>query len=443
MNQQPSRGGRFFYLFWLKSERMFMIMFIQYHQDKQRLPIKVWLRKQEDLEPGCERQAINLANLPFAAGHIVLMPDTHAGYGMPIGGVLATEEVIVPNAVGVDIGCGMGFIHTNIPVEILRKAGTPGGKLVQHIIGAVMREVPVGFAHHKRPQECAALNRFEPQAFGIDFPPQLLAEIEAGYYQMGTLGSGNHFIELQEDEAGCLGMMLHSGSRNFGYKICNYYNQLAKSLNREWRSAGRNADVLPEWDLAYLPLDSAAGRAYSIWMNLALDFARENRQLMMERMKTIVFNSVKKYAGFSGIEIDMEVNAHHNYAALEQHCGKEVWVHRKGAIRAGKGELGIIPGAMGSYSYIVEGLGNPESFCSSSHGAGRKMGRKEAQRKFRYQDVLKDLEKMDVTLGTPRKNNISDECRWAYKDIERVIDDECDLVRPVMRLKTVAVIKAS
>ena len=416
-------------------------MFIQYHQDKQKIPIKVWLRKQEELEAECQRQAVNLANLPFAFQHIALMPDTHAGYGMPIGGVLATENVIVPNAVGVDIGCGMGFIHTNIPVSILRNVNTPNGKLVRQVNGAIMRGVPTGFAHHKQPQECAALDRFEPESFGLPFPQELLGEIDEGYYQVGTLGGGNHFIELQEDEEGHLALMLHSGSRNFGYKICNYYNQLAKTLNREWRSRGM--EVSPEWDLAYLPLDTDEGKAYSVWMNLALEFANENRQLMMERIKNIVFNCVKKYAGFSGIEIDMEVNAHHNYAAYEEHFGKQVWVHRKGAIRARAGELGIIPGAMGSYSYIVEGLGNPYSFCSSSHGAGRKMGRKEAERKFRYQDVLRDLETMDITLGTPRKNRISDECRWAYKDIERVIEDERDLVRPIMRLKTVAVVKGS
>lgn len=418
-------------------------MFIQYHQNKQKIPIKIWLRKQEDLEGECQRQALNLANLPFAFGHVALMPDTHPGYGMPIGGILATEEVIVPNAVGVDIGCGMGFVHTNIPVEILRKVDTPNGKLVQQIIGAIMQEVPVGFAHHKQAQECAALDRFQPESFGIEFPSELLAEIEAGYYQVGTLGGGNHFIELQEDEAGLLGIMLHSGSRNFGYKICSYYNQLAMVLNREWRSTGRNMDVLPEWDLAYLPVDSSEGRSYSIWMNLALEFAKENRQLMMERIKNIIFNCVEKYAGFTEITVDMEVNAHHNYVALEEHFGKRLWVHRKGAIRAQQGEPGIIPGAMGSYSYIMEGLGNPESFCSSSHGAGRKMGRKEAEQKFRYEDVLKDLEQNDVTLGTPRKSKISDECRWAYKDIERVIEDERDLVKPIMRLKTVGVIKAS
>jgi tRNA-splicing ligase RtcB len=161
----------------------------------------------------------------------------------------------------------------------------------------------------------------------------------------------------------------------------------------------------------------------------------------MERVKNIICNCVKKYAGFSGIQIDLEVNAHHNYAALERHFDQDVWVHRKGAIRVGKGELGIIPGAMGSSSYIVAGLGNPESFQSCSHGAGRKMGRKEAQRRFRSAEVLQDLKQLNVTLGTPNKGKIADECRWAYKDIDQVLANELDLVRPVMKLKTVAVVK--
>jgi tRNA-splicing ligase RtcB len=411
-------------------------MFIQYHQDKQRVPIKVWLKKQAELESGCETQALNLANLPFAFRHIALMPDTHAGYGMPIGGVLAAEAVVIPNAVGVDIGCGMGFIHTNIPVSLLKTVNTASGKLVQQIIGAIMREIPVGFAHHRGPQECAALDRFVAETGNSNFPAELMGEIESGYYQLGTLGGGNHFIELQEDGNGRLGVMLHSGSRNFGLKICNYYNKIAKSLNREWRSP-----VPAEWDLAFLPVDSEAGQAYIAWMNLALEFARENRQLMMERVKNIICNCVKKYAGFSGIQIDLEVNAHHNYAALERHFDQDVWVHRKGAIRVGEGELGIIPGAMGSSSYIVAGLGNPESFQSCSHGAGRKMGRKEAQRRFRSAEVLQDLKQLNVTLGTPNKGKIADECRWAYKDIDQVLANELDLVRPVMKLKTVAVVK--
>jgi tRNA-splicing ligase RtcB len=412
-------------------------MFVIYDKEQQRLPIKVWLEGRECLEPECLRQASNLSNLPFAFRHVSLMPDTHTGYGMPIGGVLATEGVIIPNAVGVDIGCGMGFVHTNIPVNIIKKTGTPSGKLVQQIIGAIMREIPVGFSHHKQAQECATLAQFNPKSYDHESPKELLAEIESGYYQVGTLGGGNHFIELQEDENGHLGIMLHSGSRNFGYKICRYFNQTAKELNKEWHTS-----VLPAWDLAFLPTDTEQGRAYLTWMNLALDFAGENRQLMLERVKSIVFNSLKKYAKFSGIEIDMEVNAHHNYAAIEHHFGKNVWIHRKGAIRAREGEFGIIPGAMGSYSYIVEGLGNPESFDSCSHGAGRKMGRKEAERQFKYQDVLSDLKKMDVLLGTPNKSKITDECRWAYKNIEQVIENEIDLAKPIMKLKTVAVIKA-
>ncbi|HEX3047878.1 MAG TPA: RtcB family protein [Bacillota bacterium] len=413
-------------------------MFVIYQQENQRVPVKVWLKEQSELEPECQGQAMHLANLPFAFKHVALMPDTHTGYGMPIGGVLATDGVIIPNAVGVDIGCGMGFVHTNIPASILKTVDTSSGKLARQITGAIMREVPVGFAHHKEAQACAALDLFQPEHLDDQITAELLEEIEAGYYQVGTLGGGNHFIELQEDEAGHLSIMLHSGSRNFGYKICRYFNQRAKELNRDWF-----ASVLPQWDLAFLPVDSPAGQAYIEWMNLALDFAKENRQLMMERVKNLVFNCVKKYAGITGIEVDLEVNAHHNYAAIENHFGRNVWVHRKGAIRAREEEWGIIPGAMGSYSYIVKGLGNPESFQSCSHGAGRKMGRKEAERQFRYEDVLEDLQRQEITLGTPNRSKITDECRWAYKEIDQVIANESDLVEPVMKVKTVAVIKAS
>jgi tRNA-splicing ligase RtcB len=411
-------------------------MFVLYHQEKQRLPIKIWLKKPEDLEPECQAQALNLANLPFAFRQVALMPDTHAGYGMPIGGVLACEEAIIPNAVGVDIGCGMGFVHTNIPAALLKTTETPNGTLAQQIVGAIMREIPVGFAHHQTAQKCAALDRFVREGIHRGEPKELLGEIDAGYYQAGTLGGGNHFIELQEDDAGYLGLMLHSGSRNFGYKICQYFNRAAKELNRK-----SDSDVRPEWDLAFLPTASEPGRSYIRWMNLALEFAMENRQLMMERVKRIVFDAVAKHAGFSEAGIDLEVNAHHNYAALEQHFGQSLWVHRKGAIRVGAGEPGIIPGAMGSYSYIVEGLGNPESFQSCSHGAGRKMGRKEAERRFKAEAVLADLKQQDVVLGTPKRSRIADESRWAYKEIDRVIENERDLVQPVMRLKTVAVVK--
>ncbi len=413
-------------------------MFVLFNKEKQKIPIKIWLKDLEELEKECIRQAINLANLPFAFKHVALMPDTHSGYGMPIGGVLATQGVIIPNAVGVDIGCGVAFIRTNLPSSLLREINTPAGELGRLIVGEVMRSVPTGFQHQKSPQVSDLLDKFKEEITGdrILYPRELVKEVSNGYRQLGTLGGGNHFIELQEDDEGKLGIMVHSGSRNFGYKICRYFNQLAKEKNRS-----SDLQVPPEYDLAYLFENSKEGQAYIRWMKLALDFARDNRQLMLERVTEIVAEAYARYARMPELTIKMEVNAHHNYAALEEHFGEEVWVHRKGAIRAGKGELGIIPGAMGSYSYIVEGKGNTESFLSCSHGAGRVMGRKEACRQFTTEEVLSDLKARDVVLGKRKKNDVAEEYIKAYKDIKEVVADQEDLVKPILRLKTVCVVK--
>lgn len=412
-------------------------MFVLYEKDKQKLPIKVWLENKEQLEHGAYEQAINLSNLPFAYKWVCLMPDVHEGYGMPIGGVIATENVIIPNAVGVDIGCGMCFTHTNIPVSLLKNTQTGSGLLIQNIIGMIMRNIPVGFQHHKEHQPSITIDYAFEEGFNHGWD-DLSGELERGYYQIGTLGGGNHFIELQEDEQGFLGIMIHSGSRNFGYKIARYFNNIAKELNKKWHS-----NVPQEYDLAFLPVDINEGQDYIRWMNLALDFAKENRHIMMEKVKNIVFNTIEKYTNFKGINIDSEVNAHHNYATIENHYDKNVWIHRKGAIKVGENELGIIPGAMGSYSYIVKGLGNTESFCSCSHGAGRIMSRKKASEEITIQKMMNDLKEQDIVLGVVNKNNITDESRFAYKNIEQVINNELDLIEPIMKLKTIGAIKGS
>ncbi|NMA60627.1 MAG: RtcB family protein [Firmicutes bacterium] len=410
-------------------------MFIIFNEQEQLVPIYVWLPSKDHLDETCLEQALNLSNLPFAFKHIALMPDTHTGYGMPIGGVLASTDAIVPNAVGVDIGCGMGFIHTNVPARLLRETKTPNGNLAQYLVGQIMRDVPQGFDHHRQKQKSKFLAKYPVEKL-YNYGNKNLPTLDEAYHQIGTLGGGNHFIELQEDEQGMLGIMVHTGSRNFGYKVANYFNRLAKDLNRKMQSP-----VPPQFDLAYLPLDTKEAQGYIGWMNFALDFARENRRLIMERVQTSVFSGLERFAGIKDIEVLMEVNAHHNYAALEKHFGKKVWVHRKGAIRATKGELAIIPGAMGSYSYIVEGLGNPDSFYSASHGAGRVMGRKEATRQFSLAEVLADFEAKDIVLGKKRRGDTAEEYYKAYKDIEEVMEYQEDLVRPVLKLLTVAVIK--
>lgn len=410
-------------------------MFVIFNKGEQRLPIKVWLPGREHLEEECLRQALNLSNLPFAFRHIALMPDTHAGYGMPIGGVLAADGVIIPNAVGVDIGCGMVFARTNVQAELLREVTAPGGTLAQYLVGQIMRAVPQGFDHHKEKQKSKFLDAYRVERLyrygAADLPKK-----EEAYMQLGTLGGGNHFIELQEDEDGYMSLMVHTGSRNFGYKVANYFNRVAKDLNRPMGS-----EVPSHFDLAYLPVDSEEGRGYIGWMNFALEFARHNRQRIMEQVQQITAEGLRRCAGVKDVRFFGEVNAHHNYAARETHFGREVWVHRKGAISARQGEPGIIPGAMGSYSFIVEGLGNPESFHSASHGAGRVMGRKEAVRRFSVEEVLADFAKKNMVLGKQRRGDTAEEFYKAYKNIEDVMDDQRDLVKPVLKLRTVAVVK--
>lgn len=400
-------------------------MFTIYDKAVQQKPIRVWLESRDQLEEGCLQQAVNLSNLPFVRHWVALMPDTHQGYGMPIGGVAALKDVIIPNAVGVDIGCGVAFAETSVHKS---QAGEGDFK---SLVKGIMDRVPLGFDHHKVPQKSEVLDR-ELGERGKEYRriPELVEEIYNGYYQVGTLGGGNHFIEIQEDQQGKLCIMVHSGSRNFGYKIANYFNHLAREFNKR-------ADIrVPEsYQLAYLPVDSREGQEYILWMTLALKFARENRQRILDVVKGLMEKR------FPGIRFSNEINAHHNYASLETHFGEELWVHRKGAIRAGKGELGIIPGSMGSFSYIVEGLGNPESFCSCSHGAGRVMSRNEAKQSFSKKEVVEDLKKLGVYIGAPKKSQLVDECRFAYKDIDFVISQQSDLVRPVKKMKTLLVVK--
>lgn len=398
------------------------------------LPIKIWSTA-ESVDEKCLEQAKNLAKLPFVHKWISLMPDTHAGKGMPIGGVLACEGTVVPNAVGVDIGCGMAFVQTNIPVKVLRDTVTGSGTLLQAIVGDILRGIPTGFAHHSKAQPSEVLDRARDELSKYEDNTELVENIEEGYFQVGTLGGGNHFIELQEDDNGLCTIMLHSGSRNFGYRICNYFNSIAKELNERWHSA-----VNPEWGLAFLPVDSVEGQQYLNWMNLAMDFAYENRAAMLRCAENIFSRLVGKYTGLVA-EFTNEINCHHNYAALENHFGKNVYVHRKGAIRAREGELGIIPGAMGSASYIVRGKGNPESFMSSSHGAGRLYSRTKAMELFSTESVIVDLRQQNVILGKQKKSDVAEESRFAYKDIDNIMANQSELTEPVKRLFTVGVVK--
>jgi len=396
-----------------------------YSESQQLNPIKIWLQGPDELDAVCKKQAVNLSNIPFVHKWIALMPDTHQGYGMPIGGVAAFKDIVIPNAVGVDIGCGVIFVETDLHKDKLKE------RHCKAIIKEIMDRIPVGFKHHQEKQENDTIKeRIQMEESFLKKNQKLYKEMEPIQFQIGTLGGGNHFIEIQEDENDRIGIMIHSGSRNFGYKVANYYNEKAKLYAKK-----HNAQKHSKNQLAYLPVESEAGMAYIRWMNMALLFARENRYRMMHVVKEILDGH------FSNITYGEEVNAHHNYASLEHHFGQDVWVHRKGAIRVYEDEIGIIPGAMGSYSYIVKGLGNPESFYSCSHGAGRHLSRKQAMKKFKKENVLKDLYNQGVYIGTPNKSILVDESRFVYKDIDLVMEQQKDLIVPVKKLKTLIVVK--
>jgi tRNA-splicing ligase RtcB len=329
----------------------------------------------------------------------------------------------------------MAYVGTDIKVADLKNIVTGNGTFFQTLVGDILRNIPVGFNRHKTKQACAALDKASADMDKYMKNPELVKEIETGYFQAGTLGGGNHFIEIQEDGDGFLAIMLHSGSRNFGKQICDHFHKLARELNVKWYSG-----VPEEWRLAFLPAESEEGMQYINWMNLALDFACENRALMLKAVQNILDRLMQKHAN-TDYKYTEAINCHHNYAALEHHYDSNVWVHRKGATRAREGELAVIPGAMGSYSYVVEGLGNPQSFCSSSHGAGRQYSRKGAMARFTAEEVMLDLKAQGVVLGKNNKADVAEESRFAYKNIDEVMENQKDLVKIVKRLKTVGVVK--
>lgn len=252
-------------------------MFVIYNE-KTKFPVKTWLSGIDRLEESCLEQAYNLANLPFIHKWVCLMPDTHTGKGMPIGGVIAAKDVIIPNAVGVDIGCGMVFTATDIKVDAIRDIMVGTSTIIQSMIGGIMRAVPVGFESYKQKQESAVLDTALQNMDKYDAVPELTHLIDEGYFQVGTLGGGNHFIELQEDGDGYLCIMIHSGSRHLGKEICDFFHNKARALNRKWYS-----EVPDEARLAFLPVDTDEGKQYLNWMQLAMDYAFENRERMLEK----------------------------------------------------------------------------------------------------------------------------------------------------------------
>ncbi|WYD81528.1 MAG: RtcB family protein [Candidatus Electrothrix gigas] len=383
----------------------------------EKRPIKLWL---DDLEEGALEQAKHLANLPFAFRHIALMPDAHQGYGMPIGAVLATEDVVIPNSVGVDIGCGMCAVQTSLQAieqDTLKK-----------IMGSLRKQIPVGFKHHKKAQD-ASFMPASPAEDGLDALRIVRGEYRAALKQLGTLGGGNHFLEIQQGSDGFVWLMIHSGSRNLGYKVAHHYNKLAVELNRKWHTS-----VPEKWQLAFLPLDGRKGQDYLLEMQYCVDFAQANRRLMMQRMQEVVVEQA------GDVQFGEMINIAHNYAAMEHHFKRDVMIHRKGATRAYPDQLGIIPGSQGTMSYIVQGRGEPESFMSCSHGAGRRMGRKQAQKELDLAAEKERLAAIGVIHGMRNSKDL-DEAPGAYKDISVVMENQRDLVEIVVELRPLAVIK--
>lgn len=381
----------------------------------EKLPIKLWLN---DMEPGAMEQARNMANLPFAFKHIAIMPDSHQGYGMPIGGVLATRGVIIPNAVGVDIGCGMCALKTSLT--------SIDNKSIKTIMSGIRSKVPLGFDHHKIAQDEDRL----PDTTNLPEHGVARRQLTAALKQVGTMGGGNHFIEIQKGSDGHIWIMIHSGSRNVGLKVAGHYNKMAIALNKQWHST-----VPVDWQLAFLPIETQEAKDYMAEMQFCVDFAFANRKLMMDN----IVASFIEVVGDTFEELDF-INIAHNYARWEKHFGKNVIVHRKGATSATENERGIIPGSQGTKSYIVRGKGNPESFSSCSHGAGRLMGRKQAQRTLDLKREIAQLDERNI-IHAIRSTRDLDEAPGAYKDIDIVMENQKDLIEIEVELTPLAVIK--
>jgi len=385
-------------------------------------PVKVWT---DELEERAKQQLNNIAMMPFIHKHIAAMPDVHTGIGATIGSVIACNKAIIPAAVGVDIGCGMIACRLSLTANDLDE------KLLQKIFHQISRDVPVG--RHQHNQDRALTDRalpFEQQLLVMtEKHPQLLKSIgkhSNWICQMGTLGGGNHFIELCLDEEQRVWIMLHSGSRGIGNGMGSYFIDLARKDMERWFIQ------LPDRDLAYFPEGCEHFNDYIEAVDWAQRYAFANRQAMLD----LIIAALKSL--MPPFEISTEaVNCHHNYVALENHYDANVWVTRKGAIRARAGDLGIIPGSMGAKSFIVRGKGNPESFNSCSHGAGRKMSRTAAEKLF----TTDDLKQQTQGVICRKDKSVLDEIPGAYKDIDTVMANQSDLIEIVHTLKQVLCIK--
>jgi tRNA-splicing ligase RtcB len=378
-----------------------------------------------DVQPEALEQLKQMAQLPFIHSHIAVMPDVHLGMGATVGSVIPTQSAIIPAAVGVDIGCGMNAIRLG-----LTAAQLPDD--LRKLRSSIERSVPVGFAQHKAAKAKAStldplarrLKAITDQHQGL---LRMLRDFDRTWQrQLGTLGGGNHFIELCLDEADQVWVMLHSGSRGLGNCIGTYFIERAK------KEAQHRFGHVPDKDLSYFAEGSDSFADYMEAVGWAQDYAMENRRLMM----LLVLAALREHV--PAFQMSKEaINCHHNYVAKETHFGANVYVTRKGAISAQADELGIIPGSMGAKSYIVRGKGNAASFCSCSHGAGRRMSRSKAKRLFN----VDDLAAQTAGIECRKDSGVLDELPAAYKDIDAVMDNQRDLVEVVHTLRQVLCIK--
>lgn len=386
------------------------------------VPIKIFTT---DIEEEAIRQLRSLAQLTFIHSHIAVMPDVHVGKGATVGSVIPTKKAIIPATVGVDIGCGMNAVRLSL------KAGQLPDNLAK-IRQAIEAKVPVGFNQHA--SITAKMSTLDPLAKRLkcitDKHPGLLKMLRnferTWARQLGTLGGGNHFIELCVDENQDVWVMLHSGSRGIGNCLGEYFITLAKK-ERESRFG-----YIPERDLAYFAEGSSGFADYLEAVQWGQDYALENRREMMRLIINVLKQTLPPF-----VPTREAINCHHNYVSQETHFGENVYVTRKGAISAYEGELGIIPGSMGAKSYIVKGKGNAQSFCSCSHGAGRRMSRGKALRTF----SITDLKVQTLGVECRKDKGVMDEIPDAYKDIDRVMANQQDLVTVVHTLKQVLCIK--
>ncbi len=390
---------------------------------KGRVPVKIYT---EDVEHSALEQLANIAHLPIIHSHVAAMPDVHMGIGATVGSVIPTKGAIIPAAVGVDIGCGMNAVRLSLKAEQLPDT-------MFRIRTAIERAIPVGFNQHKKDpvkrSTITALNTELEQI--IDKHPAILKMQGKKPYltwvrQLGTLGGGNHFIEICLDENQDVWIMLHSGSRGIGNIIGRYFISLAK------KDMGNQLGRLPHKDLAYFTEGAQYFDDYVKAVHWAQDYAMYNRREMMRRVVDAL------QVVLPPLQATKEaINCHHNYVAKEHHFDADVYVTRKGAIRAGEGELGIIPGSMGAKSFIVRGKGNPTSFCSCSHGAGRRMSRTQAKRQYNS----RDLEDQTQSVECRKDRGVVDEIPAAYKDIDQVMENQSDLVEVVHTLKQIVCVK--